>query len=125
MKKAGPNLILSVGKLIGDQLKVEGRDRERSVDAWRPFAVSSHWDITVNLPEGYKVSSQSLATLNTSIDNAVAGFTAKATAQGNKLRLVVDKVYKTRIIPTADWTQLLKVLDTAYDFTQKQIVVKK
>ena len=125
MKKAGPNLILSVGRLIGDQLKVEGRERERTVDAWRSSAVSSHWDITVNLPEGYKVSSQSLATLNTSIDNAVAGFTAKATAQGNKLRLVVDKVYKTRIIPTADWTQLLKVLDMAYDFTQKQIVVKK
>ena len=55
----------------------------------------------------------------------MAGFTAKATAQGNTLRLIVDKVYKTRIIPTADWAQLLKVLDTAYDFTQKQIVVKK
>jgi hypothetical protein len=125
MKKAGPNLILSVGKLIGDQLKVEGRERERTVDCWRPTAVSFHWDITVNLPEGYKVSKESLATLNTSLDNAVAGFMAKATTQDGKLRLVVDKVYKTRITPTANWAQLLKVLDMAYDFTQKQIVVKK
>ena len=125
MKKAGPNLILSVGKLIGDQMKVEGRDRERSVDAWRPSSLGIHWDITVNLPEGYKVSKESLATLNTSLDNAVAGFMAKATTQDGKLRLVVDKVYKTRITPTANWAQLLKVLDMAYDFTQKQIVVKK
>ncbi len=125
MKKAGPNLILSVGKLIGDQMKVEGRDRERSVDAWRPSSLGIHWDITVNLPEGYKVSKESLATLNTSLDNAVAGFIAKATTQGNTLRLVVDKTYKTRIIPTDQWPQLLKVIDTAYDFTQKQIVVKK
>lgn len=125
MKKAGPNLILSVGKLIGSQIKVEGRDRERSVDAWRPSSVGMHWDITVNLPEGYKVSKESLATLNTSLDNAVASFKAKATTQDGKLRLVVDKVYKTRITPTANWAQLLKVLDMAYDFTQKQIVVKK
>ena len=125
MKKAGPNLILSVGKLIGDQMKVEGRDRERGVDAWRSSSLGIHWDITVNLPEGYKVSKESLATLNTSIDNAVAGFTAKATTQDGKLRLVVDKVYKSRITPTANWAQLLKVLDMAYDFTQKQIVVKK
>ena len=125
MKKAGPNLILSVGKLIGDQMKVEGRDRERSVDAWRSSSLGIHWDITINLPEGYKVSKESLATLNTSLDNAVAGFTAKATTQDGKLRLVVDKVYKSRITPTANWAQLLKVLDMAYDFTQKQIVVKK
>ena len=125
MKKAGPNLILSVGKLIGDQMKVEGRDRERSVDAWRSSSLGMHWDITVNLPEGYKVSKESLATLNTSIDNAVAGFSTKATTQDGKLRLVVDKAYKSRITPTANWAQLLKVLDMAYDFTQKQIVVKK
>lgn len=125
MKKAGPNLILSVGKLIGDQMKVEGRDRERGVDAWRSSSLGIHWDITVNLPEGYKVSNESLAKLNTSLDNAVAGFTAKATTQDGKLRLVVDKVYKSRITPTANWAQLLKVLDMAYDFTQKQIVVKK
>ena len=125
MKKAGPNLILSVGKLIGDQMKVEGRDRERGVDAWRSSSLGIHWDITVNLPEGYKVSNESLAKLNTSLDNAVAGCTAKATTQDGKLRLVVDKVYKSRITPTANWAQLLKVLDMAYDFTQKQIVVKK
>lgn len=108
MKKAGHNLILSVGKLIGDQMKVEGRDRERSVDAWRSSSLGIHWDITINLPEGYKVSKESLATLNTSLDNAVAGFTAKATTQDGKLRLVVDKVYKSRITPTANWAQLLK-----------------
>lgn len=56
VKRAGNNYLLSVGKLIGSSMKLEGKDRERIDDVWRKMAFVDEWNIEIPLPQGYKVS---------------------------------------------------------------------
>ena len=58
VKRAGNNYLLSVGKLIGSSLKLEGKDRERIDDVWRKMAFVDEWNIEIPLPQGYKVSAE-------------------------------------------------------------------
>lgn len=60
VKRAGNNYLLSVGKLIGSSLKLEGKDRERIDDVWRKMAFVDEWNIEIPLPQGYKVSAEAL-----------------------------------------------------------------
>lgn len=50
VKRAGNNYLLSVGKLIGSSLKLEGKDRERIDDVWRKMAFVDEWNIEIPLP---------------------------------------------------------------------------
>lgn len=125
VKKAGPNLILAIGKLIGDQLKIEGRDRKRTVDVVRTAPVTYSYQLNVQLPQGYKVSKDALAALNTSVSNAAGRFVSRASASGDIIVIKVEKVYNHYVEPVANWQQLLSIVDAAYNFTQKQIVVKR
>lgn len=125
VKKAGPNLILAIGKLIGDQLKIEGRDRKRTVDVVRTAPVTYSYQLNVQLPQGYKVSKDTLAALNTSVSNAAGRFVSRASASGDIIVIKVEKVYNHYVEPVANWQQLLSIVDAAYNFTQKQIVVKR
>lgn len=125
VKKAGSNLVVSVGKLIGSQAKVEGLNRNRSFDVNRSSPGLLRWDIRVNIPDGYEVSSESLSKLSRSVKNSAGEFTALASVEGRQLRLVVSKRYDKSEYPASQWQDLLQMLDAADEFTTMQIVFKK
>ena len=125
VKKAGSNLVVSVGKLIGSQAKVEGVTRNRSFDVNRRSPGLLRWDIRVNIPDGYEVSSESLDKLNQSVKNNAGEFTANASVEGRQLQLVVSKRYDKSDYPASQWQELLQMLDAADEFTTRQIVFKK
>ena len=125
VKKAGSNLVVSVGKLIGSQANVEGVDRNRSFDVNRSSPGLLRWDIRVNIPDGYEVSSESLSKLSRSVKNSAGEFTALANVEGRQLRLVVRKQYDKSDYPASQWQDLLQMLDAADEFTTMQIVFKK
>ena len=125
VKKAGPNLIVSVGKLIGSQLTVEGKDRKRSADIHRSAPITIEHDIYLTIPNGYQVSAESLAQLNTSVSNDCATFKAKAGTEGNQLHLHVTKIYQHQQEPVANWNKLLQVVDAAANYTQKQVMLRR
>lgn len=125
VKKAGNNLILSLGKLLGDAPKVEGSDRQRTLDVNLRFPRETQWNITVNLPQGYEVPKKTLQELNSRVDNSFGTFTATAKAEPGKLILHVVKTYKVLNLPVAAWQQLLDVYDTRAQFGTRQIVLHK
>lgn len=125
VKKAGSNLVVSVGKLIGSQAKVEGVNRNRTFDVNRSSPGLLRWDIRVNIPDGYEVSSESLSKLSRSVKNSAGEFTALASVEGRQLRLVVSKRYDKSEYPASQWQDLLQMLDAADEFTTMQIVFKK
>ena len=45
--------------------------------------------------------------------------------EGDKLHLLVQKTYYKAHYPQSQWQDLLKVIDAASDFTNRQIVIKK
>ena len=125
VRKAGPNYVLSAGKLIGEQTRVEGKDRTRTADVYMSAPRTFRWNISVDLPAGYQVAAEGLAKLNVNVQNSCGTFTAKAAVEGGKLVLNIEKRYNHKTEPAANWPQLLEIIDAAKAYEALSVVVKK
>lgn len=125
VKRAGNNYLLSVGKLIGSSLKLEGKDRERIDDVWRKMAFVDEWNIEIPLPQGYKVSAEALKKIETSVANECGEFTVKATAGNDSVKVYVRKCFAHRVEPVSNWSKLLALVDACSAFADKQMVIAK
>ena len=125
VKRAGNNYLLSVGKLIGSSLKIEGKDRERIDDVWRKMAFVDEWNIEIPLPKGYKVSAEALKKIETSVANECGEFTVKATAGNESVKVYVRKCFAHRVEPVSNWSKLLALVDACSAFADKQMVIAK
>ena len=110
IRKAGPNYVLSAGKLIGEQTRIEGKERKRSADIYMSAPRTFQWNITVNLPAGYK---------------AAGSFTAKAVTENGKLILNILKRYNHKVEPVANWEKLLQIQDASKAYEALSVVLKK
>lgn len=125
VKRAGNNYLLSVGKLIGSSLKLEGKDRERIDDVWRKMAFVDEWNIEILLPQGYKVSAEALKKIETSVANECGEFTVRATAGNESVKVYVRKCFAHRVEPVSNWSKLLALVDACSAFADKQMVIAK
>ncbi len=123
VKIAGDNLLVSVPGLIGEQLFISQDDRKREVDAFMGFPRSLRNIINFTVPAGYKLVG--VQNLNMNIDNEVGNFAVQATLDGNTLNILVRKLYKQMIVKKEDWPKLVEMLDAAFNFSQKKILLKK
>lgn len=123
VKVAGDNLLVSVPGLIGDQLWIPQDQRKREVDAFMTFPRSTRNIINFTIPAGYKVVG--VQNLNMSVDNEAGTFAVQATVEGSTLNLLVKKLYKQTTVKKENWPKLLEMLDAAFNFSQKKILLKK
>ena len=125
VKRAGSSMMLAVGKLIGEQMKLEGNDRIRKDRIWRKMAFADEWNIEVALPQGYQASAESLKKLNTTVSNDCGEFAVKASAGAGKIIVHVSKSFLHREEPVANWDKVLKLVDACSAFNEKQVVITK
>lgn len=125
VKKAGTNFLLSVGKLIGSTLKLEGKDRLRTDDVWRKMAFTDEWNIEIPLPQGYKVSEDALKKIETSVVNECGEFSVKTTMEHDCVRVNVRKCFAHRTEPVSNWNKILELVDACTAFADKQLVITK
>lgn len=131
LSKAGKNYIFQVGKLIGDQIKLEQSELAgRQVDIWIPHARMIENTISVNIPAGYTVDG--LQDLNMSIDNESGAFISSAKVipkdsdgEAEKLLISSKKIYKKNFDKKEAWPNYMAFLEPAYKFSQLKIVLKK
>lgn len=123
VKIAGDNLLVSVPGLIGDQLFVSQDERQREVDAYMGFPRSLRNVINFTIPAGYKAVG--IQNLNMNIDNEAGTFAVQASVEADKLTLLVKKHYKQMTVKKENWSKLLEMLDAAFNFSQKKILLKK
>ncbi|GGG51067.1 hypothetical protein [Bizionia arctica] len=123
IKKAGPNYIMEVGKLIGGQVDLSDEDRKRVENVFMNYPRSYNYHVTLNIPEGYSVSG--LDKLNKSVDNKTGAFISTATIEGNQLIITTTKQYKNNYENGADWPLMIAFLDEAFQFTNEKILLKK
>ncbi len=123
VKIAGDNLLVAVPGLIGEQLWISQDDRKREVDAYMDYPESIRNIINFTIPAGYKVVG--IQSLNINIDNVVGTFAVQATVENNTLNILVKKHYKQTTVKKEDWPKLLEMLDAAYNFSQKKVLLKK
>lgn len=123
IKIAGDNLLVSVPALMGDQLFVSQYERKREVDAYMNFPRSLRNVINFTIPAGYKAVG--VQNLNTNIDNEAGTFAVQASVEGNTLNILVKKVYKGTTVKKENWPKFLEMLDAAFNFSQKKVLLKK
>jgi hypothetical protein len=123
VKLAGDNLLLSIPGLIGDQNFINADERKRDADAWLGFPRIIRNVIQFTIHEGYQVVG--LQRLNQSVDNEVAAFAVQASVEGNTLTLLTRKHYKQIRVKKEQWPLLVQMLDAAFQFSQKKILLRK
>jgi hypothetical protein len=124
ISKAGRNYIVEIGKMIGDQIKLDSNEMKlRQTDIWVPFARTIENTIAVNIPNGYTV--EGLQDLNLSVDNESGAFISTAKVDADKLIITTRKLYKKNFDKKELWSNYIAFLEPAYKFSQAKIVLKK
>jgi hypothetical protein len=123
IQKAGPNLILNIGEVIGSQIELDAEDMQRKSNIYQSFKRTYEDMITFTIPEGYKVDE--IKQLDFNVDNESASFISQASMEGNKLIIKVTKTYKKQFDKKNNWSNYIDVLEVAYGFYQKKVVLKK
>ncbi|MDE7388182.1 MAG: hypothetical protein K2M97_02895 [Muribaculaceae bacterium] len=125
VKQAGKNLVLSVGRLISDQLELLESDRTRSDDVHMISARTYSTIINVELPAGFHISDASLTALARNVSNPAGSFRVSATQTDGKLRVEVTKIFNRRIIPAAEWPELVSIVDAAKSWESSTVLLEK
>ncbi len=123
LKKAGPNYIMQVGKLIGGQIDLEADERERDQNVYLPHPRVFNYTLRISIPDGYTVTG--LDKLNKNVDNATGAFISTAAIEGNELVITTSKRYKNYYESSDNWPQMIAFLDEAHQFTNEKVLFKK
>lgn len=125
VKRAGRNMVLSVGKLLNDQIQLLETDRVRQDDVYMRSPREYNTVISVDIPAGYRVSPKTLAELNESVENDAGLFRVSAGESDGVLKVDILKRYNHKILPAAQWPELMKVLDAAKAWESKTVLLEK
>lgn len=123
IKKAGEDLILDAGKLIGIQWTPSDKDRNWSLNTYLEFPSIIEREIIIEIPPQYKV--EGIERLNKSIENNLGSFKASATMEGTTLRIMISRIQNTDFISKTDWTTFLSIVDMANLLANESVILKK
>lgn len=123
VKNAGNNLILEIGRLIGQQWEPSELDEKRNIEAYLPTAIRLNYEIEIEIPEGYTV--EGLDALPSVYSNDYGGFHSGYKLEGNKLFVSVNKIYEKSSVPVDKWGEMLLIAKKTNDFQAKTIILKK
>jgi len=123
VRSAGKNYLVSIPALMGGQVQLKDKDRERKFDVNVGYPRILVWNITYTIPAGYTV--KGVADLNQQVDNEAGAFITKAMVEGNTLKLSIKKVYKQIKTEKQQYSKMLEFIDAAYNFSQRRILLKK
>jgi len=123
VRSAGKNYLVSIPALMGGQVQLKDKDRERKFDVNVRYPRILVWNITYTIPAGYTV--KGVADLNQQVDNEAGAFITKAMVEGNTLKLSIKKVYKQTKTEKQHYNKMLEFIDAAYNFSQRRILLKK
>ena len=123
VKTAGDNFILDIGKLIGQQLRPTDNDRERNIDAYIPSRKMYENEITVTIPDNYKI--ELTESFDSKTENQYGLFEAMLSVDNNRIKIKTKKIYKEAFIPRDNFPQMLEMLDETNNFYSKSLVLVK
>ncbi|MDE6191988.1 MAG: DUF3857 domain-containing protein [Muribaculum sp.] len=126
VSRAGNNLVVKIGSLIGRQREIKESHRTREVDILRRSPDNTRIDIAFRMPDGYTVSEESLQSLCRNISNAGGTFFTRANIDAADPSTVILNVNirnpKTHY-PASAWEDILALEDAAVDFTTASLVL--
>lgn len=126
VSRTGNDYNVNIGRIFGRNPRLEGKDRERSFDAMLTVPIQDSYIVTLHIPEGYSVSTESLAALNTKVINLAGMFYSDAHLNEAGDLVIQSRVQlKSNVIPLSHWPELLAVLDAAALFNDSSVILTK
>ena len=127
LQKAGDNLLFNVGVLIGKQMEMyQAEKRVLPVEMYFPHFYTRN--ITIKLPEGYKVANPEVFNIEhyVKIDGQDAGGWRSSAKQTDKTLEVTNyEYYKSMQFPLSVFDDYKKVVNAAADFNKIVMVLEK
>lgn len=124
MEKAGNKWLFKVGDVIGRQAEMY-QDKKRKLAINMPYAHSLVRDITLNIPEGYKVSNPEAVRIAVSDKEKSMSFVSDYTLEGSKMVIHINEFYSRSSYPISEIDAFRKVINAAADFNKVTLVMEK
>ncbi|MES2733022.1 MAG: DUF3857 domain-containing protein [Bacteroidota bacterium] len=122
-KKAGPNLIFELGRLIEKQTEIKDEQKNRTRDIYMDYPRSYSHEISFTIPEGYTI--EGIDNLNKKTETSLGGFVSSALVKDKKLLITTKKYYSQNHYPAADWLAITSFLNASVDFFNTKLLLKK
>ncbi|MEM9023917.1 MAG: hypothetical protein AAGB22_09250, partial [Bacteroidota bacterium] len=120
IEKAGPKYLIKVGDLIGQQVEMyEQKDREQPIDD--RFNRLFHRELTLELPEGYRVVNPEALNINVAHKEegeTILQFISEYQLDGNVLKVTIHEYYSRVQLPAAVFDAYKAVVNAAADFNK-------
>ena len=122
IKKAGKKYLVNLNGLVGGQLQIKPKERERKFDINMGYPRCITWNISFQVPTGYTVDG--LKEMNQAIDNEVGKYSCEAKENNGVVEIKIQKIYKQYKMSKDKWKEVLAFVDAAYNNTFKYILLK-
>jgi hypothetical protein len=123
VKKAGPDFILKIGKLLGGQITLDEKNQERNIDVYMNFARGYEYTIKVEIPAGYEV--KGLDALNLDIKNSTGSMRSSAIVKNGFVEFRFSKYYNHNFEKKEKWGEMKEFITPATLLTSKEILFQK
>ncbi|WP_298882428.1 DUF3857 domain-containing protein [uncultured Polaribacter sp.] len=120
VEKAGRKYLFKLGDLIGQQIQMY-QEKERVLPLEEQFHRSYYRTLTLNIPEGYKITNLDDININNSYTKEgkeLFSFKSFYKLEGNKLIITADEHYRENIVPVNVYEQYRTVINSAADFNK-------
>lgn len=125
VNRAGDELIISLGKLMGEQKLVEGEERNRQSHIFRNCPNQIRHAITLKIPDGYSISNESVESLNKSVTTKCGAFIAQAKLLDNVLTLKINERYIRYFEPVTNWPDFLELIDASSAYNNIEVILTR
>ena len=120
VEKAGRKYLFKLGDLIGQQIQLY-QEKKRVLPLEEQFHRSYYRTLTVNIPEGFKITNLDDINIDNSFSkNGKVLFSFKSfyKLEGNKLTITADEHYRENIVEVPVYEEYRTVINSAADFNK-------
>jgi hypothetical protein len=124
VERAGNNILLKVGMLIGPQAEMYNESkRELPVDA--QYTRGYNRTIVINIPEGFQAKNLQDLKIACTPESGTIGFTSSYEVKGNQIIVSVKEWYNTYFFSVEDYPLYEKTMNAAADFNKIVLVLQE
>ena len=128
VEKAGPKYLFKIGDVIGRQSELYEKDK-RKLPVDMDFPHSENRNITVTIPDGYKILNPEAINITAEFKDATgnvgASFYSTYKMAGNKLTVNIAETYSQVHYEIADFEAFRKVINASADFNKVTLLMGK
>lgn len=127
IERAGNDIIFNIGKIIGQQSELY-QENERTTDVENDFNRGYLRKISVNIPEGYKISNPDDLNLDFKVEEEgkiIYKFVSEYEIKGNVLQIEIDEFYDRIYYPAEKFEAFRSVINAAADFNKISLILQK